>query len=116
MKHSTFPRRLLPCLALALSLLAPHVGRAQDGGTYPPDASVGGEVPNLPEDEDNVGRPGGACRSTSDCTARFSCSQGTCRYTGIREAERVGCLFGPADTLAMVGVGLVVARRRREEE
>lgn len=107
-------------LALLLCLLQPLGARAQsqqeDGGYSFPDGGMGGEVPNLPEDEDNLGRPGGACRSTADCTARFSCSQGRCRYTGIREAERVGCLLGPVDTLALVGVGLVMARRRREDE
>ena len=118
MKHAPTPRcRLLPSLVFALSLLASSGARAQDAGTpYPPDASVGGEQPDLPEGEDDVGRPGGACRSTSDCTPRFSCSQGRCRYTGIREAERVGCLLGPADTLALVGLGLIVARRRREDK
>ena len=120
MKRSSPSRRLLSCLVLTLSLLAPLGARAQeepsDAGVYPPDAS-GGEQPGTPEGDgdDGVGRPAGPCRSTSDCSARFTCSQGKCRYTGIREAERVGCLFGPADTLALVGLGLVVARRRLGE-
>jgi hypothetical protein len=120
MKHSLPSRHLLPCLVLSLGLLTSVGARAQeelpDAGYYPPDASGGGEQPSNPEgddDDDGVGRPAGACRSTSDCSPRFSCSQGKCRYTGIREAERVGCLFGPADTLAVVGLGLVVARWRR---
>lgn len=39
-----------------------------------------------------------------------------CRYTGIRQAERVGCLLGPEDTLAVVGLGRAVAARRRGRE
>jgi hypothetical protein len=117
-----FPRLVL---ALALTLLLPLASRAQDAGVPDggsvydiPDASVGGGGADRdnPEGDDTTGRPGGSCRSGSDCAARFSCSQGRCRYTGIRQAERVGCLLGPEDTLAVVALGLVVAARRRGRE
>jgi hypothetical protein len=115
----------MPRLVLTLALLLPLVGQARDGGSPDsgsvydlPDASVGngGADRDNPEGEDTTGRPGGACRSNHDCAARFSCSQGLCRYTGIRQAERVGCLLGPEDTLAVVGLGVVVAARRRSRE
>jgi hypothetical protein len=118
-------RHLLSRFALALSLMLPLAAWAQDAGVPDagsvydiPDASVGsgGADRDNPEGDDGTGRPGGACRSGSDCAARFSCSQGQCRYTGIRQAERVGCLLGPEDTLAVVGLGLVVAARRRGRE
>ncbi|WP_257453465.1 MXAN_6627.5 family MYXO-CTERM protein [Archangium lipolyticum] len=115
-------RRTLPRLALTLTLLLPLAGRAQDAGTPDagsvfdvPDASVGGGGADRdnPEADDSTGRPGGACRSSADCASRFSCAQGQCRYTGIRQAERVGCLLGPEDSLAVAGLGLLVAVRRR---
>lgn len=118
-------RHRLSCLALTLGVLVAAAARAQDAGSPDagslydiPDASVGtgGADRDNPEGEDSAGRPGGACRSNGDCAARFSCSQGVCRYTGIRQAERVGCLLGPEDTLAVVGLGLVVAARRRGRE
>lgn len=120
-------RRLL--LALGL-LLAPFPGLAQqeppdagpalqeDGGTDVPD---GGSVGNGGADRDNeeggdhTGRVVTTCRSSSDCSPRFSCSDGTCRYTGIRQAERVGCMLGPEAALALVGVTLVGAWRRKKE-
>jgi hypothetical protein len=125
MKTSASSLRLLSCLALTLSLLLPLAGRAQDAGTPDagsvydvPDASVGtgGADRDNPEGDDTAGRPGGTCRSSGECAARFSCTQGHCRYTGIRQAERVGCLLGPEDSLAVVGLGLVVAARRRGRE
>jgi hypothetical protein len=125
MKAPPLPRGLLTCLALTLTVLLPLAGRAQDagppegGGLYDlPDASVGtgGADRDNPEGEDSTGRPGGSCRSSAECAARFSCTQGQCRYTGIRQAERVGCLLGPEDTLAVVALGLVVAARRRGRE
>ncbi|PTL81409.1 MXAN_6627.5 family MYXO-CTERM protein [Vitiosangium sp. GDMCC 1.1324] len=118
-------RRMLSRFALTFGILLAVAARAQDAGTPDsgslydvPDASVGSGGPDRdnPEGDDNAGRPGGACRSNGDCSARFSCSQGRCRYTGIRQAERVGCLLGPEDTLAVVGLGLVVAARRRGRE
>lgn len=125
MKNSTPTPRLLWRLALVLALALPALARAQDGGIPDsgilydvPDASVGkgGADQDNPEGDDTAGRGGGACRTSGDCAARFSCSQGTCRYTGIRQAERVGCLLGPQDTLAVVGLGLAVAARRRGRE
>jgi hypothetical protein len=125
MKASTPTRSTLSRLALALALLLPLAGRAQDAGlpdggsVYDlPDASVGsgGADRDNPEGNDSEGRPGGACRSGADCAARFSCTQGQCRYTGVRQAERVGCLLGPEDTLAVVALGVVVAARRRGRE
>src|SRR5262245_12399401 len=114
MKASPPPCCTLSRLALALTLFLPLAARAQDAGLRDggsvydlPDASVGtgGADRDNPEGDDSTGRPGGACRSGADCAARFSCSQGQCRYTGIRQAERVGCLLGPEDTLAVVGLG-----------
>jgi hypothetical protein len=126
MKNRPPTSRLLSRLALVLALAVPVMARAQSDGGIPdagsiydiPDASVGsgGADQDNPEGDDTTGRGGGACRTSGDCAARFSCSQGLCRYTGIRQAERVGCLLGPADTLAVVGLGLVVAARRRGRE
>ncbi|WP_395810419.1 MXAN_6627.5 family MYXO-CTERM protein [Archangium minus] len=125
MKTASPTRSMLSRLTLFLALLLPVAARAQDGGLPDsgilydvPDASVGngGADRDNPEGDDSTGRPGGACRTSGDCAARFSCSQGTCRYTGVRQAERVGCLLGPEDTLAVVGLGLVVAARRRRRE
>lgn len=118
-------RCLFSRFALALLLFLPLAVRAQDAGLADggsvydlPDASVGGGGADRdnPEGDDTTGRPGGACRSGADCAARFSCSQGRCRYTGIRQAERVGCLLGPEDTLAVVALGLVLVARRRGRE
>jgi hypothetical protein len=125
MKSPHLSRRLLSCLVLPLALLLPLAVHAQqDAGTRDagsvydvPDASVGGGGADRDNEEGEDGRPGGTCRSGNDCPARFSCTQGLCRYTGIRQADRVGCLLGPEDTVAVVGLGLglvVAARRRRE--
>ncbi|QRN98672.1 hypothetical protein JRI60_06395 [Archangium violaceum] len=122
MKAPLPTRNGLSRLALTLTLLLPLAGRAQDAGNPDagsvfdvPDGSVGGGGADRdnPEGDDSTGRPGGACRSSVECASRFSCVQGQCRYTGIRQAERVGCLLGPEDTLAVAGLGLVVAARRR---
>lgn len=124
MKVPTSARCVLTRLALTLALLLPLAGGAQDAGVADggvlydlPDASVdtGGADRDNPEGEDSTGRPGGTCRSSAECATRFSCTQGQCRYTGIRQAERVGCLLGPEDTLAVVALGLVVAARRGRE-
>jgi hypothetical protein len=121
MKSSHLTRRIVSCLALTLALLLPLAVQAQDAGTPDagsvydvPDASVGNGGADRDNEEAEDGRPGGACRGNTDCPARFSCTQGACRYTGIRQAERVGCLLGPEDSLAVVGLGLglLVARRR----
>jgi hypothetical protein len=117
--------RLALAFALVLTLLPPLAAQAQDAGlpdggsVYDiPDASVGGGGADRdnPEGDDSTGRPGGSCRSGADCASRFSCTQGQCRYTGIRQAERVGCLLGPEDTLAVVALGLVLVARRRGQE
>ncbi|MDY7227625.1 MXAN_6627.5 family MYXO-CTERM protein [Hyalangium rubrum] len=115
--------RLLACLLL-LGLGVPTSGHAQetpeeDGGvTVPaPDASVGegGADRDNPEGEDGVGRVVTDCHSTADCSPRFACTQGKCKYSGIREAERVGCLLGPEAAVMLVGLGLVVVTWRRRQ-
>lgn len=120
-------RFTLSCWLFAQCLLVPLTVRAQDGGSPDggardsgslydiPDASAGsgGADRDNPEGEDMAGQPGGACRSSSECATRFSCTLGTCRYSGIRDAERVGCLMGPEEMLAVLGVALLVARRGR---
>jgi len=113
-------RTTLLTLAIGLGLGAPFAAQAQQGGedggiSTAPDASVGegGADRDNPEGEDGVGRVVVDCRSSSDCSPRFSCTQGKCRYSGIREAERVGCLGGPEAAMVLVGLGLAVAWRRR---
>ncbi len=116
-----FFRPWLLALLLLLGLGLPSASQAQDqedGGTLPsvPDASVGegGADRDNPEGEDSVGRVVVTCRHSSDCSPRFTCSQGRCRYNGVREAERVGCLLGPEAALVLVvGLVLVAAGRRR---
>ncbi len=110
------PRPLSWPLCLMLWLL-PLASRAEDGGVLDqiPDASVGGGGADRDneENEGGVGQPGGVCLTGRDCAARFGCVEGRCRYVGVRQAERVGCLLGPEDTLAVVGLGLVLVLRRR---
>jgi len=109
-------RPLLLALGLALPLLAPLAARAQTEG--PADAGTQGPAP-LPdagteeEPEDTTGRIVEVCRETADCSPRFVCDDGRCRYQGTRQAERVGCMLGPEATVAMVGFGLVAGLRRR---
>jgi hypothetical protein len=114
-----FPLRRWWRIALLPLLLLPLAGSASDGGILDdlPDASVdtGGGNQDNPEGEDGRG-PGGTCGSSRDCAMRFGCVQGRCRYVGVREAERVGCLLGPEEGLAGVGLALVGARRRRKRE
>jgi MYXO-CTERM domain-containing protein len=116
------PRTCLLALLLVLGLGVPsstwaQVGDGEDAGVpgSTPDASVGegGADRDNPEGEDGTGRVVVDCRSSGDCSPRFSCQQGKCRYTGVREAERVGCLLGPEAALVLVGVGLVASWRRR---
>jgi hypothetical protein len=115
-----FPRpRLLAALLLlgfAVPLFA-HAADEEDGGiSLPvPDASVGegGADRDNPEGEDGVGRVVTKCRTSGDCSPRFSCTHGQCQYTGIRDAERVGCLLGPEAAVVLVGLGLAAAWRRR---
>lgn len=114
-------RTSLVTLAFGLGLGVPLPAQAQQGGDEDggisagaPDGSVGegGADRDTPEGEDGVGRVVVNCRSSSDCSPRFSCNQGKCRHTGVREAERVGCLVGPE--AAVVLVGLVAAWRRKQ--
>lgn len=113
-------RTCLLTTAITLCLGVPWAAHAQTGGgdggiSTSPDASVGegGADRDNPEGEDGVGRVTVNCRSSSDCSPRFSCSEGKCHYTGIREASRVGCLGGPEAAMVLVGAGLMVALRRR---
>jgi MYXO-CTERM domain-containing protein len=104
-------------LGLGTSLSArAQQGGGEDGGiSAPPDAGSvgeGGADRDNPEGEDSTGRIVVNCRNSSDCSPRFSCTQGKCRYSGVREAERVGCL-GSEGALGVVGLGLAVAWRRR---
>lgn len=107
-------------LLCSLGLLLPAIGHAEDGGA---DAGVGAPVPDAsvgeggadrdnPEGEDGVGRVVTDCRTSGDCSPQFTCNGGKCQYSGIREAERVGCLLGPEAAL-MLGLGAVVAWRRK---
>lgn len=107
---------LIPCLLVPLQVRAQDAGTPDSGSLYDvPDASVGsgGADQDNPEADDTAGQTGGACRSSTECASRFSCTQGQCRYTGIREADRVGCLLTPDDSLAMAGLGLVLVAGKR---
>lgn len=115
-------RTCLPAVLLCLGLAVPALARAQDAGAQEdggvssrPDASVGegGADRDNPEGEDGVGRVVVNCRSSNDCSPRFTCNQGKCKYSGIREAERVGCLLGPEAAVVLTGLGLVAVWRRR---
>jgi hypothetical protein len=111
-------RTCLLAILLGLGLFLPHRAMAQDadaGVPQAPDASVGegGADRDNPEGDDATGRVVVNCRGNNDCSPRFTCRQGTCRYTGIREAERVGCLLGPETAALLVGLGLAVVLRRR---
>ncbi|MFP2931184.1 MXAN_6627.5 family MYXO-CTERM protein [Pyxidicoccus sp. 3LG] len=103
---------LLACLPLVL----PAVALAQsDGGILTPDASVGEGGPGRDneEGEGGVGRVNEVCRSTRDCSPRFTCQEGHCRYVGVRQAEQHGCLLGPEAALVMVGLAALGARRKK---
>jgi MYXO-CTERM domain-containing protein len=103
-------------LGTSLSARAQQDGGEDGGSSSPADAGSvgeGGADRDNPEGEDSTGRVVVSCRSSSDCSPRFSCTQGKCRYSGVREAERVGCLLGPEAALGVVGLGLVAAWRRR---
>ncbi len=114
-------RTCLLAFLLALGLAAPALAWAaqgealEDGGISTPDASVGegGADRDNPEGEDGVGRVVENCRTSSDCSPRFTCNNGKCRYTGIRDANRVGCLVGPEAALVLAALGLVAVWRRR---
>jgi len=117
--------RLLPrpCVLAALLFLGfgmsplASAQQSEDGGINipAPDASVGegGADRDNPEGEDGVGRVPVKCRNSGECAPRFTCSGGRCQYSGIREAERVGCLLGPEAAVVLVGLGMIAAWSRR---
>jgi hypothetical protein len=109
-------RPLLLALALAVPLLASPAAFAQEEDEQP-DAGTQGPAPEpdagVEEPEDTTGRIVEVCKQTSDCSPRFACDEGRCRYQGTRKAERVGCMLGPEGAVAMVGFGLVAGLRRR---
>jgi hypothetical protein len=97
------PPGLLTCLLLFTPLVVTAQSQ-QDAGRDDP----GGE-----EGDDNTGRVPTNCRSTSDCAPRFSCAAGTCKYTGVRQAQTQGCLLGPEAAVMVLGVAAVAGSRRR---
>src|SRR3954471_15895564 len=114
-------RTCLLTVLLGLGLGIPALARAQDAGAQEdggvssaPDASVGegGADRDNPEGEDGTGQVIRNCRRSSDCSPRFTCHDGTCQYSGIREAQRVGCMLGPEAAVVLVGLGLVAVWRR----
>ena len=110
--------RALFALPLLLALLAAgHPAAALAQQDEQPDAgSLPGAPPDAgdePPDEDTTGHIVEVCRVTADCSPRFACDNGKCRYQGTREAKRVGCMLGPEGTVALIGLGLVAASRRR---
>jgi MYXO-CTERM domain-containing protein len=122
MASPTTFRTYLLAVTLSLGLGASFSARAQqgdaaDGGsTFPADAGSAGEGGadrDNPEGEDSTGRVVVNCRSSNDCSPRFTCNHGKCHYSGIREADRVGCLLGPEAAIGLAGMGLVAAWRRR---
>ncbi len=110
-------RRIALSLCLALLPLTSLAGESspyaalpqEDGGTGVPDASVGngGADRDNEDSDDHTGRVVVSCRSSRDCSPRFSCTEGTCRYVGIREAERVGCMLGPEAAVVVMGLTVV---------
>jgi hypothetical protein len=110
---------LLACLPLLLPAMALAQSDAGADGGLPislPDASVGegGADRDNEEGEDGVGRVNTTCRSSRDCSPRFTCQDGTCRYSGVRQAETTGCLLGPEAALVLVGLAAVAAPRRKK--
>ena len=107
-------RRLLACLPLLLPLgaLAQSDGEL-DAGL--PDASVGegGADRDNPEGDDSTGRVNTSCRSTRDCSPRFTCDDGLCRDTGVRQADQQGCVLGAQAALVVMGLAAVGGYRRR---
>ncbi|NBD12551.1 MULTISPECIES: MXAN_6627.5 family MYXO-CTERM protein [Corallococcus] len=100
--------RIFPAGFLAgFLLLSPLTATAQS------QSDAGRDDPNSPEGDDNTGRVPTNCRSSSDCAPRFSCAAGTCKYTGVRQAETQGCLLGPEAALMVLGIAAVAGSRRR---
>lgn len=114
-------RTYLLAVMLTLGLGASFSARAQqsgseDGGIPSADAGSAGEGGadrDNPEGDDSTGRVVVDCRSSSDCSPRFSCQNRKCKYSGIRDADRVGCLVGPEAAIGLAGLGLVAVWRRR---
>ncbi len=107
-------RGLLACLPLLLPLGAlAQFDEGLDAGL--PDASVGegGADRDNPEGNDGTGRVNTFCRSTTDCSPRFTCHDGHCRYTGVRKADQQGCVLGAEAALVIVGLAAVGGSRRR---
>lgn len=111
---------LLACLPLLLPAVA-LAQSASDAGTdgginIPiPDASVGEGGPDRDNPEGEDGHLPLTCRKSGDCAPRFTCQDGACRYTGVRQAESAGCLLGPEATLVLVGLAAVAAPRRKKK-
>nr|AYM54043.1 hypothetical protein [Pyxidicoccus fallax] len=118
---------LLPAVSLAQSDFDDELDESEttgfqyqdaDGGIIIPlpDASTGegGADRDNEEGEDGTGRVNTVCRSTSDCSARFVCQDGTCRYSGVRKAKTTGCMLGPEAALFIVGLAAVAAPRRKK--
>jgi hypothetical protein len=112
---------LLACLPLMLPVVAlaqdaADAGSEDAGGIYIPlpDASVGEGGPDRDNPEGEDGHLPVTCSRSGDCAPRFTCQQGTCRYTGVRQAERAGCLLGPEAALLIVGLAAVAAPRRKK--
>nr|AYM52760.1 hypothetical protein [Archangium disciforme] len=74
----------------------------------------GGADRDNEEGEPGTGRVNTVCRSTRDCSPRFTCQDGTCRYTGVREATTTGCMLGPEAALVLVGLAAVAVPRRKK--
>ena len=116
-------RTYLLAVMLGLGLGASFSAQAQqdgseDGGIPSTidagSAGEGGADRDNPEGDDSTGRVVVNCRSSSDCSPRFTCQDRKCKYSGIRDAERVGCLIGgPEAAIGLVGLGLIAAWRRR---
>ncbi|MCE9670634.1 hypothetical protein LY474_22770 [Myxococcus stipitatus] len=106
---------LLACLPLLLPASA--LGQTGDGGVIigVPDASSGedGAERDNPEEDDGTGRVVTSCRSTKDCSPRFTCQSGSCRYTGVRKADQQGCVLGAEAALLIVGLAAVAIPRRK---
>ncbi|QSQ12796.1 MXAN_6627.5 family MYXO-CTERM protein [Myxococcus landrumensis] len=118
LRHILRARGLFLLAGLALAVPSLALAQQQDGGVIVPlpDASSGegGSDRDNPEGDDGTGRVNTACRSTRDCSPRFSCEDGTCRYTGVRKAEQVGCVMGAEAALVLVGLaGMALPRRKR---
>ncbi|MCP3100620.1 hypothetical protein LZ198_17250 [Myxococcus sp. K15C18031901] len=107
---------LLACLPLLLPAAA-LAQSSEDGGVIinVPDASSGegGADRDNPEQDDGTGRVTTSCRSTKDCSPRFTCQSGSCRYTGVRQANQQGCVLGAEAALLVVGLAAMAVPRQK---